>query len=370
VVDQGQRMSNWHIWGRRALILLASALVFLSFLPLWETDRWWIRQWDYPRLQVAGLLLAVGAALLFMNIKRGPRLWALAAAMLAALGWQVSHFLAYLPLYSKEVASVETCSAERSLSLLNANVLLTNREFPRLLKLVAERRPDVLLLLEPGTRWAKAVAPLRRDFPFVLSEPAPNTYGMILMSRLPMAGQINHVLQPGVPSAEVRLKLRGGQEVVLHALHPEPPWPGDDSGERDAELVATGRKVRDSGRAAIVIGDLNDVAWSRTSRLFKQVAGMGDPRVGRGFYPTFTARYPLLRWPLDHLFVSPHFEIVEIDRLADIGSDHFPMFFRICLTERAAARKVDDEAPAAAEAEASKQLVEGVAEKRAKDRGE
>jgi len=228
----------------------------------------------------------------------------------------------------------------------------------------------VLLLLEPGTRWTTAVAPLRREYPYVLSEPTPNTYGMILMSRLPMTGRIEHLLQPGVPSAEVRLKLRGGQEVVLHALHPEPPGPGDDSGERDAELVATGRKVRDSGRAAIVMGDLNDVAWSRTSRLFKRVAGMGDPRVGRGFYPTFTARYRLLRWPLDHLFVSPHFEIVEIARLADIGSDHFPIFFRVCLTERAGERKVDDDASAATEAEASKQLVEGVAEKREEDGGE
>ena len=363
-------MSKWRIWGRRALAGLAIALVLLSFLPLWETDRWWVRQWDYLRIQVAGLLLIVGAALFLVRFKRRARLWVLAAAMLAALGWQVSHFLAYLPLRSKEVASAETCRAERSLSLLNANVLLTNRDFPRLLDLVAKRRPDVLLLLEPGTRWATAVAPLRREYPYVLSEATPNTYGMILMSRLQMAGRINHLLQAGVPSAEVRLNLRGGQEVVLHALHPEPPWPGNDSGERDAELVATGRRVRDSGRAAIVMGDLNDVAWSHTSRLFQRVAGMGDPRIGRGLYPTFTARYPLLRWPLDHLFVSPHFEIVEIARLADIGSDHFPIFFRVCLTERAGERKVDDDASAATEAEASKQLGEGVAEKREEDRGE
>jgi len=363
-------MSKWRTWGRRALVVLALALVFLSFLPLWETDRWWVRQWDYPRIQVAGLLLAVGAALFFIRFERRARLWALAAAMLVALGWQVSHFIAYLPFYPKEVASAQACSAERSLSLLNANVLLTNQDFGRLLAMVAERRPDVLLLLEPGTRWARAVAPLRRDFPYVLSEPTPNTYGMILMSRLPMAGQINHILQAGVPSAEVRVKLRGGQEVALHALHPEPPWPGNDSGERDAELVTAGRKVRDSGRAAIVMGDLNDVAWSRTSRLFQKVAGMGDPRIGRGLYPTFTAQYPLLRWPLDHLFVSPHFEIVEIARLADIGSDHFPIFFRVCLTKRAGQRKVDDDASAATEAEASKQLGEGVAEKREEDRGE
>ncbi|MDQ3143256.1 MAG: endonuclease/exonuclease/phosphatase family protein, partial [Pseudomonadota bacterium] len=284
-------MSGWRKWGRRALAALAVLLVLLSFLPLWQTDRWWVRQWDYPRIQVAGLLLIVGAGVFFTRLKRGRGFWSLAAAMVAALLWQVSHFLAYLPLYPKEVASASPCPAERGLSLLNANVLLNNDDYAPLLKLVAERRPDVLLLLEPGTEWARAVAPLAKDYPYRLSEPVPNTYGMMLMSRLPMTGGIDHLLQAGVPSAEVRLTLRGGQDVILHALHPEPPWPGDDSGERDAELVATGRKVRNSGRASIVMGDLNDVAWSRTSRLFQKVAGMGDPRIGRGFYPTFTAEY-------------------------------------------------------------------------------
>ncbi len=360
-------MSKWRRWGRRGLVALAAVLVLLSFLPLWRTDEWWVREWDYPRLQVAALLVVVTAALAWARVRRA---WWLLGAMAAALAWQVSHFLAYLPPYPEEVASAANCPEERSLSLLNANVLLTNQHYAPLLKLIAARKPDVLLLLEPGSEWSKAVRPLARDYPYRLSEPTPNTYGMILMSRLPMAGRIEHLLQPGVPSATVMIRLRGGQQVLLHALHPEPPWPGDDSGERDAELVATGRKVRDAGRAAIVMGDLNDVAWSHTSRLFKRVAAMGDPRVGRGFYPTFNARHLLLRWPLDHLFVSPHWNIVAIDRLGDIGSDHFPMFFKLCLTDHASKRKVAPNATAATEAEASAEVTEGKQEKQAEDQGE
>src|SRR3989337_308824 len=139
---------------------------------------------------------------------------------------------------------------------------------------------------------------------------------MIRLSGLPMEGEVLHRMQPAVPSIRARLRLADGQSVDLHAVHPEPPVIGDDSGERDAELVAIGREVRSSGRAAIVMGDLNDVAWSRTSRLFLDVSGMKDPRVGRGLYPTFNAKYPLLRWPLDHLFVTPHFGLQQLDRLA------------------------------------------------------
>ena len=356
---------NWRKWGRRGLIALAVLLILLSFLPFWQTDRWWVRQWDYPRLQVAGLLLIVLAGLFFVKFKRSTAFWALASGCVAALAWQATHFVAYLPLYpDQQVRSAKSCAPGREISLLNANVLLTNSDYDRLLRLVETRQPDVLLLLEVDKGWEEALLPLAKRYPYKLAEPVPNTYGMILMSRLPMEGQIRHLLQAGVPSAHARIRLRDGQIVNFHGLHPEPPWPGDDSGERDAELVKVGREVRNDGRATIVMGDLNDVAWSRTSRLFKKVAGMNDPRVGRGFYPTFNANYPLLRWPLDHLFVSPHFELMRIDLLPDIGSDHFPIFFRLCLKEDADRPMVPAEAPPGVEAEASNELRDGRAEKR------
>lgn len=356
-------------WGRGVLAALASLLVVLSFVPLWQTDKWWVRQWDYPRLQGAALLVIVALLLAWTAFERTRGFWALAVGVAAAIGWQVSHFFAYVPPYPREVKSAETCPAGRSLSLLNANVLQTNKNYRALLDLVAARDPDVLLLLETGPDWRRAIAPLAAEYSYRLIEPAPATYGMMLLSRLPMNGQIHHRLQPAVPSISARIKLAGGQQVDFHALHPEPPWPGDDSGERDAELISVGREVRNSGRASIVMGDLNDVAWSRTSRLFKDVSATRDPRVGRGFYSTFDANYPLLRWPLDHLFVSPHFEVMEIDRLRDIGSDHFPMFFRLCLTDRAVERQIAPNASAATEAKASEEIGEGKAEKVKEDRG-
>lgn len=359
---------TWRQWCRGAVVGLAVILVLLSFLPLWWTDHWWVRLWDFPRLQVAGLLLLVGTGLFFLN----PGRWRLPliGSVLAAFVWQVTHFIAYFPPYPKQVASIDSCPPGRELSLLNANVLMTNRDYGALLRLVEQRQPDVLLLLETDAEWAKAVEPLRKRYPFQLSEPLPNTYGMILMSRLPMQGRIEHLLQPGVPSAHAHLRLGDGEEINLHALHPEPPLPGDDSGERDAELVMVGRHVRDMGRATIVIGDLNDVAWSRTSRLFRKVAGMGDPRVGRGLYPTFTSQYPLLRWPLDHLFVSPHFKLTAIDVLPDIGSDHFPIYFRLCLADDPSRRRVSPAASPATEAEAAGEVRSGVSENREENGGD
>jgi endonuclease/exonuclease/phosphatase (EEP) superfamily protein YafD len=303
-------------------------------------------------------------------LRKGRVFWAAEGTLLAALTWQVTYFIAYLPLWPKQVASVANCPGERSVELLNANVLLGNRRYAELIALVERTDPDVVLLLEPGPDWERAIQPLHARYPFRIGEPVPNTYGMILLSRLPMEAEVVHRVQPGVPSIKARLRLIGGQMIDLYALHPEPPVPGDDSGERDAELVAAGREVRASGRAALVLGDLNDVAWSRTSILFRQVSGMRDPRVGRGLYPTFNAKYPFLRWPLDHMFVTPHFGLQKIDRMPAIGSDHFPILYRVCLTQPADKRLVPVKAAGEVREDARKEVSEGRDEHASENRGE
>lgn len=48
-------------------------------------------------------------------------------------------------------------------------------------------------------------------------------------------------------------------------------------------------------------------------------------------FNTFHADHFFMRWPLDHLFHSHHFTLVDIRRLDYFGSDHFPILVELAL---------------------------------------
>ncbi len=109
----------------------------------------------------------------------------------------------------------------------------------------------------------------------------------------------------------------------------------------------------------IVAGDFNDVGWSHTTSLFQKVGGLLDPRIGRGLYNTFDADNPLLRYPLDHIFVSDHFRLVELRRLPYFGSDHFAVL-TVLEHDPAAAAQQDEPTSDAGDVEEAEEAIEKV----------
>ncbi|UFN51398.1 endonuclease/exonuclease/phosphatase family protein [Roseomonas sp. OT10] len=237
---------------------------------------------------------------------------------------------------------------------------MTNREAPALLALARSQRPDVLVLLETDSWWDGQLAALDADFPHALKRPLENTYGLHVFSRLPMRdAALRRLVEEDVPSARMQVRLPGGHWVSFHALHPRPPVPGQDSEPRDAELLLVGREMKAAPHPAVVAGDMNDVAWSSTTRLFQRISGTLDPRIGRGAYATFNAHWPLLRWPLDHVFATPEFTLAELRVLPAIGSDHFPILAELCYRPAAAARQAPAPATPGDQERASETIRDG-----------
>lgn len=320
-----------------ALTGLSGLFVAASLLPLIRTDAWWVRIFDFPRAQIA----AAGLILIGWASWMPPSSWRLGLLVLltVCLGLQLLHIVPYTPLFPRQVTATRSSAAPR-LSLLIANVLMTNRASDRLLALVRRLDPDVVFLVEPDAEWAEALTPLHAAYPHRVSRPQPNTYGMLLYSRAPLTRtEVCHLIEPDVPSVHTTLALPDGPEIDLIGLHPRPPRPdkAQDATNRDAELLIVARRLRHPGRPTLVVGDLNDVAWSHTTRLFQRISGLLDPRRGRGLFSTFPVAMPLLRYPLDHVFFSPHFRLVRLERLPDVGSDHFPIFAEVAYEPEAQA---------------------------------
>ncbi len=94
-----------------------------------------------------------------------------------------------------------------------------------------------------------------------------------------------------------------------------------------------GKKVSETKGAAIVVGDFNNVAWAKSSILFRKKSKLIDRRIGRGFVSTYHARYILLRFPIDLFFHSTEIFIEDFKTLRNIGSDHLPLFSKFYINE-------------------------------------
>lgn len=317
----------------RAVTGFGVLLVLLTALPIVHSNEWWVRVWDFPRLQIAVLLAAVIAAVPALFGLKRPGALALFAALLLAFAFQAARMWPYTPLHAVEAErpAASDCPRPSRLSLLTANVLMTNRDSGPLLDLIGRLDPDLVLFVETDAWWDEHLAPVKARYPHQISRPREDTYGLHLFSRLPLAEtRVRFLIDGYVPSIRTGVRLPSGASVDFHGVHPKPP-PLQDTARRDAELLITAREVRETTVVpSVVAGDLNDVAWSRTTRLFQEVGGLLDPRIGRGFYPTYNAHWPLLRWPLDHVFFESEFRLVHFSVEGHIGSDHFPVHVVLC----------------------------------------
>ena len=329
------------------LYSLAVLAIALTVLPFLKFHHWWIRIGEFPRLQIAA---ACAVVLMVLPYLINPfSTWEIIFLLSIALcaGYQFTCVLKYLPVYPRQVERSRVPVPKNIVRLLYCNVLIENRETKKLLRLIEKVSPDLVLLAEVDEYWTNAVAELEKKYPFFIKCPLDNAYGIALYSRLKLENlELKFLVEDDIPSIHTQIVLRSGKIINLYCLHPRPPVPMENvrSLERDAELLMVGRMIGKIDEPTIVAGDLNDVAWSRTTTLFQKVSGLLDPRVGRGLYPTFPVAYPLVRCPLDHVFHSNHFRLVELKRLKSVDSDHFPMFISLSLETTAEYTQEEPEA--------------------------
>lgn len=349
------------------VILISGFFAFSSIVPFLKIPHGLVRGPEFLRLQI----LALSAVLVPVAVwaVTGPWLWFCLVCLFISIAVGVGSAIKFTPLWSKQSFDADPdlmADTDRHLSVVTANVKMSNRDYDKLISLARRERPDILAAIETDQKWIDALAVLKPDHLHHVEVPYDTGYGLALYSRYPLKDtEICSWITEGVPSIRTTVTLPCGDDIRLYIVHPEPPIASHSTTGRDSEIAAAGLAATEDNYPSIVAGDLNDVAWSSTTRRFQRITGMLDPRVGRGFFNTFSAFYPMFRWPLDHLFHEESFRLVSMKRLEPINSDHFPISFTLAL---AYGEEKEGDAPPPADDEETEEVEEMIEEEKQIDR--
>lgn len=312
------------------LAALAAVIVFLTLLPLSPSNAWWVRMWEFPRLHLA--VAAFVVLLLSIFAWRGARGW-IAVAMLAVIAWQGSWAWPYAPWAAEQVEIDGAIDGGTAPLLLALNVLQSNDGKDEIRAYLDRVDADLVLLMETDRAWADALAPVLDRYETRIERVADDNYGMILATRLPVDRAelielaYEHIPHPA-PVAVVELRIDGAP-MLFTGVHPPPPIPRFSRAERDRQTAIAARVARVDGVPAIAMGDFNDVAWSRSSQVFREQGDYLDPRAGRGIMASFKADSMIMRFPIDQGLVTDGVEVEGFEIGEDVGSDHFPILMRV-----------------------------------------
>ncbi len=358
-------IARWTCLVTLAVAVVATLLAETTWAP------WYARVCDFPRSQVAVAALLTGFAVPLLHLVfRGTLTFLDGMALLLGLlvvVRQAFWIWPYMPFAARDVNDAENPPDENVLRLIVSNVLQPNEDHDLWRRVMSDEDADVFALAEADQTWIDAANELiGQSHPHHVHVPLDNLYGMAVWSRLPTSDvSVEYTVQEDIPSVHMTVELASGQKVRVHVVHPRPPAPqeSDSSAPRDAELVLLGRRISEAEEGpdalpTVVCGDLNDVAWSRTTDLFLRLSGLLDTRRGRGLYNTFHAGHWWVRFPLDHVFAGRAFKLVEMRRLDYVGSDHFPILVCVAYDDTAEAEQPAHERDESTEEEASDRVDE------------
>jgi endonuclease/exonuclease/phosphatase (EEP) superfamily protein YafD len=341
-------------------IILAALLVLMNVLPLVSEQHWVFRVLGFIRIQFWVLQVLVLVAALLFDFEWEIMHWILLILLFLSFLHNTWLLLPFMPIYPFKKYHNRKIGKE-AVSVVAVNVYQFNKRYDAFIKLVKEYDPDIVLTMESNKDWENGLAELESIYPHSKKVALENTYGMHLYTRLKVKSvTVHYYTADDFPSIEAELVTPGGQKFTFWGVHPPPPSPTEEptSKERDSELLTIAKRVRDKQEPVVVAGDFNNVAWARSSILFRKVSHLIDPRKGRGFTATYHARHPFFRFPIDLFFHSEEVFVETFKRLRDIRSDHFPLYCRFFFDANIHPKERDVEKADGEEREEAQDLIE------------
>jgi endonuclease/exonuclease/phosphatase (EEP) superfamily protein YafD len=302
-------------------LYLASAAVCASVaLALLARHGWLFELLAHFQLQYLVLLLALATALVAQRRLRS------ALVLLPFASINVLELAPYIP----RPAPVELGGP--TVEIMTANLNGYNEQFPRFIELVRAESPDVMVLLEVGPGWARALDDLLADYPHRLVLARDDLFGVAILSRLSLT-DIETIDLEGAPAAAARVHLSADHALRVVGVHLRPPTSPRLAAERNRQLSRLAPLVDAAAGPVVVAGDFNATPYSPHLHDWLDLTRLEDPRRGRGIGITWPTALPLLGIPIDHCLVSEHFIVADYRQGPAFGSDHYPVVARLLLRD-------------------------------------
>lgn len=315
------------------LHILTFLLLITWGLPFIPRQHWVFRIFDFGRVQLwvfQSFILIL--SFIFINDPDWP-VWVDRGILTVLVAHNAIIISPYLGL-QKSAKKTILSGDSPTISMISFNVYQFNNRYQDFIDLVEDLKPDILLTMESNAEWDEALSVLDQHYHYFKKIPLENAYGMHFYTKFNVENvKVHYHMAEDLPSVEVTIIMPDHNRFIFFGIHPPPPSPTEEetSKERDGELMVTAKKVHGQKLPVMVAGDFNNVAWSRSSKLFRRASGLLDPRRGRALIPTFPAKYRMLSFPIDLLFHSSQIDIHELKTLNDIGSDHLPLYCRFSI---------------------------------------
>ena len=301
----------------------AAAAIIASLMPLAARHGWAFDLATHFRLQY----VVVDALLVLACVLQRKPIRCLALAACAA--FSARPLLPYVAIVPTAVAAAPVSGPP--LELLSANVLFQNHSATRLLEIVRDASPDVVLLVEYTPEWAGMVGELRGAYPHRLEHPRHDPYGIALFSRYELDGLAPFALGD-TTAVEATVRTPSGP-LALIGVHLRAPTSPSRAEMRNRQLDELAARVERANGPLAVIGDFNITPYSPYFEDWLARTGLTDTRRGRTPSPSWPTMLPILSIPIDHCAVSRDVVIINHRRLPAFGSDHYPILAEIALAQ-------------------------------------
>lgn len=230
-------------------------------------------------------------------------------------------------------ASIPENQTAENLSLGIVNVLTSNTNYEKLLKIISEQNSDILILQEIDSIWLQNIKELKYTYPYYLEHPRDDNFGIAIYSKIPLTNsEIEYWTNFEVPVIKAEIK-RGKNLYTIYGVHTLPPISKNYISTRNEMLSKISNNIEKNNNV-IVGGDLNTTIYSHAYRKIISQKRIQDAQtISKNQKGTWNTKHlPFFRISLEHvLYKNSNIQIQSFECGANFDSDHFPVFVNLNL---------------------------------------